>query len=458
MTEHNSAAPTETPAPAPKGPLGVLFVAVLLGALDIAILGPALNAIGADFQVDARLQAWLFTAFVLANLVGTPLLAHLADRSGRRLAFRWGMGLFTLGSLTVACSPLYAGLLLGRILQGIGAGGLFPVASAVIGDTVAPEKRGRALGLMGATFGMAFLVGPILGGLLLMVHWRLIFLINLPAALWVLSQSKRLPATGSPEQHPFDYRGLLLLAPALILLALGVSSLDVARLPGALLDPSSLALLLPALLLLPLFVALQLRTAQPIVPVKLIGIRPIAIALLLAAAAGTGESALVYLPSLAALRFGLDHAQASFALIPVVAALAIGAPLSGRLLDKVGPRPVLLFGTLMAGSGMIALAQPGWTLTQDALAGVAVGFGLSALLGAPLRHLVLHGAPQAQRASAQGLLTLSTSLGQLVSSAMVGALAVSGGGFGLAFAAVGGLVALLALPTLALPRMARNAR
>jgi len=281
-----------------KSPLGLLFVAVLLGALDIAVLGPALPAIGKTFGQDPQALSWLFSLYVLANLIGTPLLSHLSDRYGRRVAFRLGVTLFGAGSLLLAASPWWEGLLVARLLQGLGAGGLFPVAAAVIGDTVEPEKRGRALGMIGATFGLAFLVGPLLGGVLMLWDWRLIFLLNLPVVLWLLVQSQRVPQREHAGKRP----------------------------------------------LLPLALA-----RQPMV----------AIALVLGAVAGASESVLVHVPSLFVLRFGLEPAQASFSLMPVVLTLALGAPLVGRLLDRVGPRPVLLVGTLMAGLGMIAMGSGG---------------------------------------------------------------------------------------------------
>ena len=117
-----------------------------MGALDIAIVGPALPAIQASFGVSDRALAWVFTIYVLANLIGTPLIAKLSDRAGRRTYLRARCGLFAAGSLVVALSPSFGVLLVGRAIQGFGAGGIFPVASAVIGDTFPVEKRAARWG------------------------------------------------------------------------------------------------------------------------------------------------------------------------------------------------------------------------------------------------------------------------------------------------------------------------
>ncbi|MCB0025449.1 MAG: MFS transporter, partial [Caldilinea sp.] len=151
--------------------LWILFFGVLMAALDIAIVGPALPAIQQSFGVDERALPWVFNIYVLMNLIGTPLMAKLSDRYGRRLIYVIDIALFAAGSLTVMLAPAFSFVLIGRAIQGLGAGGIFPVASAVIGDTFPPEKRGSALGLIGAVFGLAFIVGPVIGGLLLMLSW-----------------------------------------------------------------------------------------------------------------------------------------------------------------------------------------------------------------------------------------------------------------------------------------------
>jgi MFS family permease len=172
--------------------LMVLFVGVLMAALDIAIVGPALPAIQAAFGVETQALAWVLALYVLCNLVGTPLIAKLSDRYGRRALYLTSVGLFAAGSLLVAAAPSFGWLLAGRAIQGLGAGGVFPVASTVIGDTFPPERRGGALGLIGAVFGIAFLVGPILGGVLLLLSWHWLFLINLPIAAGVIVAGARL--------------------------------------------------------------------------------------------------------------------------------------------------------------------------------------------------------------------------------------------------------------------------
>jgi len=189
----------------------VLFLGLLMGALDIAIVSPALTPIQSYFGVGERAKSWIFTSYFPLGLIGTPLMAKLSDVVGRRLIYILNISIFAIGLLIVALSPhnLFAVLLIGRALQGFGTGGVFPVASAVIGDSFPPEKRGSALGLIGAVFGLAFLVGPILGGIIMtFTAWQWLFVIDLPIAGAVIVLGLRLlPATHPETRRSFDWAG-----------------------------------------------------------------------------------------------------------------------------------------------------------------------------------------------------------------------------------------------------------
>jgi MFS family permease len=128
--------------------LALLFTGVLMGALDISIVGPALPSIDQAMHVSHRSLAWIFSIYVLFNLIGVSFLASLSDHYGRRPIYMLSVALFGVGSLVVSFAPDMAVLLTGRAIQGFGASGLFPVASAVIGDIFPPEKRGKALGMI----------------------------------------------------------------------------------------------------------------------------------------------------------------------------------------------------------------------------------------------------------------------------------------------------------------------
>ncbi|MCE1255465.1 MAG: MFS transporter, partial [Anaerolineae bacterium] len=251
--------------------LSVLFLGVLMGALDIAIVGPAMPAIRSSFGITERLGSWIFGMYILFNLIGTPIMAKLSDLSGRRWIYMLDIALFALGSMITALStpPNYWLLLLGRGLQGLGAGGIFPVASAVIGDTFPPEKRGSALGIIGAVFGIAFLVGPLLGSLVLKLGgWNWLFFINLPIAVVILIMAWRLlPDTRPAVVQGFDTPGMLVLTGMLALLAYAINQLDTTAIWPSLQQNG--AFLLAAVILLVLLVLIESRSSNPVLPPQL---------------------------------------------------------------------------------------------------------------------------------------------------------------------------------------------
>lgn len=425
-----------------------LFLGVLMGALDIAIVGPALPSIQKSFALDERALAWIFTIYVLFNLISVPVMAYLSDTVGRRTIYILDVTLFAFGSLLVAVSPSFTVMLLGRAIQGAGAGGVFPVASAVIGDTFAPEKRGGALGLIGAVFGVGFLVGPILAGIvLLFASWHWLFIINLPVAAVVIWMSARLlPATRGKARQAFDFAGMILLGLTLASLTYGINQIDTTNL-ASLLSANVLPFLSAAVLLAIVLVLVESRATAPVIHLRLFDSRQVQLAGLVAFGAGLGEASIVFVPALVVLAFGVSSSTASFMLLPAVLAMAVGSPLAGRGLDSVGSRIVVMFGAALASAGMFVVGLLGTQMVFFYVAAGLAGVGLGVLLGAPLRYILLNEAPAGERASAQGLVALFTSVGQLVGGALVGAIAhsLAGGvaGYTFAFLVVGAILLVL---------------
>jgi MFS family permease len=451
----------ETAARQQRNLLLVLFVGVLIGALDIAIVGPALPAIGRTFGVDERGLAWVFNIYVLLGLVGSLVMGKLSDRYGRRNVFLGNIGLFAVGSLIVALSPNFALMLTGRALQGFAAGGIFPVASAVIGDTFPEERRGRALGLIGAVFGIAFLVGPILGGVLLIFGWHWLFLVNLPVAAWVITQGLRLlPNVVLQKSLRFDWLGMGIFAVMVTGLTIGVSQLDTGNLGASLLSPQVGGALLVALIALPVFITVQQRVSDPIIPPQLSASRQLILANLVSVGAGIGEASVVFLPAMAVIAFGVSTSTASFLALPMVLGMACASPLAGRGLDKYGSKVVILSSSAVVALGMLILATVGGQMWGYLLGSVVVGAGLGGLLGAPLRYIMLTEAPVKHRASAQSMITVYTGIGQMLGGALLGALIASLGsnlgGYLFAYTIVAALSVCLTLTALALKNRAQE--
>lgn len=420
-----------------------------MGALDIAIVAPALPALRTAFAVDERSIAWVLTAYVLCNLIGTPIMATLSDSRGRRPIYMLAIALFAAGSVLVALSSTYPMLLAGRALQGFGAGGIFPVASAVIGDLFPVERRGRALGMIGAVFGLAFIIGPILGGVLLLVGWPFLFLINVPIAAYVLVRARTLlPATKAKRERAVDVPGLVLLSVVLFALAFGLNRIDAGAFAASVQTRRVWPFLLTSVVLAPVFWIYERRAREPLISPALFKSRQVVIASALALGAGLCEAAIVFVPALLVTLFHVTTSKASFMLLPIVFAMAVGSPMAGRMLDRIGSRIVITTGCALIGIGLLLVSAIVTTLTTFYIAGIIIGIGLSALLGTSLRYVMLNEAPVDQRGAAQGILTLFTSMGQLLGAAVVGAVVASHGGgmhgYDVAFAGIGGFMLMLA--------------
>jgi len=426
----------------------VLFIGVLMAALDIAIVGPALPAIKQAFNADDRGLTWVFTIYVLLNLVGTPFIARLSDLFGRRTIYTFSVSLFAIGSLLVASAPSFTILLIGRAIQGFGAGGIFPVASAVIGDTFPPEKRGSALGLIGAVFGIAFLLGPILGGALLLLSWHWLFLINLPiAAIVIVLGLRTLPGRGASASQPFDWLGTLLLTVMLSAMAYGLTALGQGVRAGAT-DPLAWPLLVVAIILLPIFIIVSRRNSHAVVNLRLFRNRQIVLVGALALGSGICEAVILFVPSLLVAAFAVTPATASFMLIPMVIGMAVGSPFSGRLLDTSGSRLVVLIGSVLLTASLIIIGLFATSLPFYYVFAILFGIGIGVLLGASLRYIMLNEVTGSERASAQGLLTIFISIGQLVGAALMGAVVAARGGidgYAAAFLASGAVMLILTI-------------
>jgi len=399
----------------------VLFVGVLLAALDIAIVGPALPAIRGTFAVAPRWLPAVFSVYVLFYLVGTPLLAKRSDRIGRRRVFLESLAVFAIGSLVAAAAWSFPALLLGRAIQAFGAGGLLPVAAAVIAETVPLERRGRTLGLIGAVFGVAFLLGPLLGALLLDSSWRWLFVVNVPVALALMAAAARLlPQAEGGVARPFDVLGSVLLAVVLAATVIGIAQIDTSA-PAASLQSLRVWPCFALLALgLPLLWAVEKRAADPVLSPTLLRSPQLRVVGAIAIAVGAVEAGMVFLPDMAVLNFGVDAATASLTMLPLVLTLAVGAPLAGWLLDHIGPRTVVQLGLVLTVLGLLLFALLPLDWRNFYISGALVGFGMSALLGAPLRYIALHEAGAERRGAGQALLTLCVSVGQLVGAAMIG--------------------------------------
>jgi MFS family permease len=388
-----------------------LGLGVFAGALDLSVLSPALPAVGRDFGVETGDLAWIFTLYLLVNVVAIAVASALADRYGRRTVYLGCITLFAAGSVVAIAAPNYAVFLFARAVQAFGAGGIFPVATAAIGDVVPSDRRGTALGIVAATWGVAAVAGPLFGGLVThFLSWRWIFAPNVPlaAAVFVLARSE-VPATAPRGREPLDGVGLLLLSLAL----LGIMDGLIATRPViGVLGLGSLGG----------FVLWEHLVRYPIVPLQLVRAPQLAKTYWLEIMIGMLEGSLFFIPTVLVGAQNVSYATAGF--VAAVGALTFVAviPASGRALDRIGSRDVLLAGAILTELGLAIFALGFESLLLALVAMVVAGAGFGALLGAPTRYIVTSETNEQTRATAVGLLSQCLIVGQIIGSSLAGGL------------------------------------
>ncbi len=416
--------PPPTPAAPPAGPAGsravllAVTLAVLLSAIDQTIVGTALPRIAAELgRLD--LYPWVFTSYLVAVTVVTPIAGQLGDHLGRRSLLLVGMGVFIAGSLAAGLVSDMPSLIACRAVQGLGAGALVANAYAVLGDLYPPAQLGRYTGMLSGVYGLASVIGPIAGGLITDgVGWRWTFLVNVPLGLAALVplwlHAPRKPRTG--RSPPTDHAGIVLLTAALVpgLLALARGGLD-----GWTLAAGATSLLATLGLVL-----VESRAAAPILPPRLLRDPVVGLTTVIAFLASAALYACsIYLPLALQLVHGLAATAAGLTMTPMVLALVAGSIVGGVRVGRSGRyRPVVALGLLAMLVGLLALTlggvRPGWGVAGWlALVGLGVGLSLPALTVAA-QNAVDH----AELGVATALGKFARSLGGIVGVGVFGAM------------------------------------
>jgi EmrB/QacA subfamily drug resistance transporter len=383
------------------------------------VLSPALPALGIAFGVGPRELPWIFTLYLLANVVSIPIMTKLADRNGRRPVYIACVTIFAIGSAIAILSQSFPMFLTARAIQAFGAGGIFPVATAAIADRVPPERRGAALGLVAATWGVAAILGPLAGGLFThFLSWHWIFALNIPLAIVVIVMARKtLPVTIANVRGPLDVPGIALLAIGLLGLMLGLTQYDVT---GATSNLNARLALTGGIIALIAFVFTERRAKEPVIPPRFFSDGQLALIYGLEILIGILEGALFFIPAALVAAEHLSYAAAGAIAAIGAVMFVVVIPGAGRALDAVGSRIVLTAGTTLTAAGLAIFAYGFGNVWIAIAAMVVAGCGFGALLGAPTRYIVTNRAGSQQRSAAVGLLSVCLILGQILGGSLAG--------------------------------------
>jgi EmrB/QacA subfamily drug resistance transporter len=405
-----------------------IMLAMFLSALEQTIVAPALPAIGKSLGGIDELS-WVVTAYLLAVTAATPLFGKLSDIYGRRVVLLWAIGIFIAGSVACALAQTIWMLILARGLQGIGGGGLLPIAQTIIADLLSPRERPIIQGRTSIMFMSASILGPVLGGLLTdHLHWSLIFWINLPLGAVALIMTERalrqLPRHERP--HQLDMIGAALMVGAAISLMLALSW-------GGTHDPWSswriITLLVSSAALWVLFVLRLLSAREPFIPLAILYGRVTATITCAAFfSIGTIIGVTIYTPLYCQTVLGVSASQSGLALIAFMGGAVCGSQITARLMVRLTHyMRVALVGLLIAITALALLAMDpaGHSIGEIVLLLFALGGGLGPMY--PMSTILMQNAVKPhQLGTATGTLNFFRTLGGAIIVAVFGAIVLGG--------------------------------
>src|SRR5438105_9514697 len=336
--------------------IGVLL-GMLLASLDQTVVGTALPRIVANLG-GLDHYAWVVTAFLLASTVSVPVWGKLSDIYGRRTFFILGMVIFLVGSALAGTSQNMTELIIYRGIQGLGAGGMMPIALAIIGDLFPPAERGKWQGLFVAVFGLSAIIGPTLGGWITdNWGWRWVFYVNMPVGIIaILTAGFVLPKLVTRREHIIDYLGSVTLVAGTVPLLLAFSW---AGTQYAWDSWQIIGLFAFSVVMLIIFVLIETRAAEPIISPRLFknSIFVVSvIATFLVSAAMFG--AILYLPLFVQGVLGDSATNSGIVLTPMMIGFMISSIVGGQLLSRTGRYKILAMGGFIVGAvGMFLLSR-----------------------------------------------------------------------------------------------------
>jgi EmrB/QacA subfamily drug resistance transporter len=395
-----------------------VFLATIDGSIVNVALPTLVNAFGSDFAV----VQWVVLAYLLTVTTLMLSMGRLGDMIGKKPLYTVGFVIFTVGSVLCGLSPSIYWLIAFRVLQAVGAAMLMALGLAIVTEAFPPSERGKALGISGSMVSIGIVVGPVLGGLLIGgLSWHWIFFVNLPVGIvgtWMVIRF--VPAFKPPGGQRFDLAGALTLFISLMALLMGLTSGQRTGFG----QPSTLALLATWLVFLAIFVAIEWKSPQPMIDLRLFKNRLFDINLITGFITFISLSGtIILMPFYLENVLGYDPRSVGFLLAIVPIAVGVTAPVSGVLSDRLGTRPLTVVGLLILMFGFLAVSTLSIETTAlgYVLRFLPIGVGIG-VFQSPNNSAIMGAVGRRQLGIVSGLLSVTRTLGQTTGIAALGAL------------------------------------
>jgi EmrB/QacA subfamily drug resistance transporter len=409
--------------------LGAILLTLFLASLDQTVVGTALPRIVTDLN-GASLYAWVVSAYLLSSTITVPIYGKFSDVFGRKPMLMIGVCLFLLGSWLSGASQTMQQLVAFRAVQGLGAGALFPLVMAMIGDLYSPRERGRFQGLFGAVFALSFIVGPFIGGWITdHVSWHWVFYVNVPfgiASLVVLAIT--LPGTSSrgASARDLDYLGIALFTAGVVPFMLGLTNKGNVSSTGQLANWTDVNVggyIVLGLAILAVFVFVESRAKEPIIPLELFRLRDYSVSMAAVFVFGIAMfAAVIFMPRFYQTVRGISATQSGYYIWPLLVGLMGGSIGTGQLISKFGRYKWLMVGgaaVMLVGGFLLTHLTAGvsdWVLWSWLL---VLGLGLGPAM-AGFTVVVQNAVPRTRLGVATSTLTFLRQIGASVGLAAAG--------------------------------------
>lgn len=398
------------------------LLGIFIGGMDAGIVSPARTVIEDNLNITPDKSVWIISLYTLFYAISMPILGKLSDIYGKKRIFILIISIFMIGSFISGISDYFHNfslLLIARAFQGLGGGGILPIASSYVGKNFPIEKKGTALGIISAIYGIATLLGPTIGSFILQVagdkNWGYLFFVNVPICIiaLIIAIFTKIPES-QRKKAKLDYIGCILLSLTIISLMYAATNINFEFFLTSFSNFKVWFFLLLFGIFLPFLIIHERRIKDPVLQIKYFTQKETCLALIMSFFVGCRMMGTVFIPQFSENMLRLRPGTGGYVVTIVALFAAISGPTGGKLIDKTSSKFVLIIGfltTLITFVLFSSVVIPRMNIPLLFICCMTMGIGKGFTIGTPLNYLIQLFAPKGESSSAQATLSLMKSIG-----------------------------------------------